>query len=99
MGRSDKAKKLEYARIFNELFGTHIHWEKLSLEELTELATVLNHPEVILSRLGITDEYKRKLLREKIIDLVGDIADAWGGPLASLAKKILTGEHPEEKKQ
>jgi hypothetical protein len=47
-----EGKKEVYERLFNEVFGTNIRWSKLTLEELTQLATVLANPEPLIKRLG-----------------------------------------------
>lgn len=85
-------KKAEYAKVLNELFGTHIKWEKLSREELAELATILNNPSIILEKLGVKQEYKRKLIRERIIEAGAELFEEWEGPLVSLARRVLMGE-------
>jgi hypothetical protein len=45
------SKKREYEELFNKIFGTSIKWSKLSLEELTQLATVLANPDSMCRRL------------------------------------------------
>jgi len=96
-----KTSKLDYERLFNKIFGTHIKWSKLSRDELVELATVLSHPEIILSNLGIdTKAYKTKLIRERFveagIELLENLAEEWEGPLISLAKRVFRGKSQEE---
>lgn len=94
---SKKPSKEDFERIFNELFGTHIKWGKLSRDELVELATILNHPEVILGKLGVdTDEFKGSLIKGKLLDagkdLVSTWLEMWDGPLARLARRVLGSE-------
>jgi len=89
-----KTSKEDFERIFNELFGTHIRWSKLSRDELVELATVLNHPEIILNRLGIKkEELRTRILGERLIDLGKDFAktwlEIWDGPFAQFAREVL----------
>ncbi len=86
------AKKLDYERALNQIFGTNIKWSKLSTEELVELATILNHPEVLLEKLEITNEYKRKLLIDRFIEATTDLLKEWEGPVATLLKKFMKEE-------
>jgi hypothetical protein len=86
--------KEEYAQVFNKLLGTTIHWEKLSLEDLVQLATLFNHPEIFLEKLGATvkQEMGRRRLVEVGIDVLKDWADKWEGPLAQLVRRIMAEE-------
>jgi len=92
-------KKEDYERVFNELLGTHIHWSRLAKEELVELATIFNNPTILLEKLGVKERYKRKLLRERLIEGVAEFMEEWEGPLMSLARKVFGKEEKERKEQ
>jgi len=86
--------KIEFERVFNELFGTHINWRKLTKTELVELATVLNHPEILLAKLGIKKEqFKALEVRNKLVDASKEVFttffENWEGPLVKIARKVL----------
>lgn len=79
-------KKQEYSKILNEIFGTNIKWEKLSLAELTELATVLAHkPEQVCSKL--CGETSIIVILKKLLDAIPEELE---GPLLRLLKKALS---------
>lgn len=87
------AKKEDYEKIFNKIFGTNIKWSKLSLEELMELAVLFNHPEVLYEKLGV--EAKQEMGRKRLVEVGVDVLteavekSKWDGPLIQLAKKVL----------
>jgi hypothetical protein len=88
--KSPKAKKMMYEQLFNEIFGTNIKWGRLSLEELTQLATVLANPEPLIKRLGglPTEEAAATTL----VGLVKRVLEGREGPLMRLAKRFLKRE-------
>lgn len=88
------AKKEDYEKIFNKLLDTDIRWSKLSLEELVQLATLFNHPEIFLEKLGVKTkvEATRRRLVEVGIDVVKEWADKWEGPLAQLVRRVMAEE-------
>ncbi len=80
--RMPPTKKEDYEAVFNKLLGTSIQWRKLSLEELIELAVLFNHPEVFLSKLGLSKADH---------DTVTSIVEMWKnskGPLATLYRRL-----------
>jgi hypothetical protein len=87
-----KAKKLEYERIFNEIFGVSIKWSKLSLEELSQLAAVLANPEPLIRRLGGVPE--TEVTETALVKMVRKILE-YEGPLIRFLKKYLK---PREKR-
>jgi len=92
--------KLEYENLFNEIFGTHIKWSKLSKEELVELATVLNHPEVFLKKLGVElpnedVELVRRKMVKRLARFIKVFAEEWEGPIVSLIRKAMKEEKEE----
>ena len=94
-----KASKKEFEETFNRLLGTNIKWSLLRYEDLVELATLFNHPEILLKRLGVEVEKeigKRRLI-EAGIETVKEIANQWQGPLARLLRKVF--EEPEERRK
>jgi len=89
---SKKAKtytKEEYSEVFNAIFGTNIQWQKLSKEELVQLATVLNNPEILLNRLGINVE--KRVVREKLVDFLLNVIkqSKIEGPVITFLKELL----------
>jgi len=87
-----KYTKKEYSEVFNAIFGTNINWEKLSMEELVQLATVLNNPEILLKRLGINAE--KRLIRERIVDAALEFIrnSDFKGPIINFIKYLLENE-------
>lgn len=88
-----RAKKLEYERVFNEIFGTSIKWSKLSLEELAQLAAVLANPEPLIRRLGGVPE--SEVAETALVKMVKRILEH-EGPLIRFLKKYLK---PREEKR
>jgi len=89
---SKKAKtytKEEYSEVFNAIFGTNIQWQKLSKEELVQLATVLNNPEILLNRLGVNVE--KRVVREKLVDFLLNVIkqSKIEGPVINFLKELL----------
>lgn len=86
--------KEEYSKVFNKILGTDIDWARLKLEDLIQLGTLFNHPEIFLSKLGVElkKEMGRKRLVEIGIDFLEEIANKWEGPLAQLFKKAMKKE-------
>jgi hypothetical protein len=75
--------KEEYKRIFNELLGVNVGWEKLNKEELASLAAIFSNPEVLLEKLGVKRDPK-----EKVAEGLTELAMAWEGPLIRLLKSL-----------
>lgn len=92
------AKKVDYEKVFNKLLKTNIEWRRLKLEDLIQLATILNNPEIFISKLGgkIEKQVTRKRLLDVGLEVIEDLAKNWEGPLASLYKKLVV-EDKEEK--
>jgi len=85
-------KRMEYEKTFNEILGTNIKWSKLSLEELATLATLFNHPEVLMKKLGM--EMNERELRERFIRRGIKALKRLGfeGPLVELADELTREE-------
>jgi len=94
--------KEEYERVFNQLLGTNIKWSKLSKEELVELATIFNHPEILLEKRGVKQKAEKQAIRERFIeagaDLLFELAENWEGPIARLLRRLKQIEEPASKK-
>jgi hypothetical protein len=88
--KSPKAKKEMYEQLFNEIFGTNIKWGRLSLEELTQLATVLANPEPLIRRLGGVPSEEAGATA--FVNLVRRILEGREGPLMRLVKRFLKRE-------
>lgn len=90
------AKKLDYAKVFNQMFGTNIKWEKLNLEDLVQLAVLFNDPKLLVSKLG--GKFQQQVTRKRLLDIgvemLEELAEKWEakGPLITLAKKVLGKE-------
>jgi hypothetical protein len=87
-----RAKKLEYERVFNEIFGTSIKWSKLSLEELAQLAAVLANPEPLIRRLGGVPE--SEVTETALVKMLKRLLEH-EGPLIRLLKKYLKPKRAE----
>jgi len=83
------AKKVEYERIFNELLGTDIKWSRLRLEDLIQLAVLFNNPEILLKKLGVTDEVRKEETKKRLGDIILELAEQWEGPLARAIRRRI----------
>jgi hypothetical protein len=100
----ESPSKEEISTLLNKFFKTNIDWTKLSRDELVELVTVLDHPEILYEALGIS---KKDLERGKVIGQVGgvlrdagvEVITKWEGPFASLARKALLGDDSDKSKE
>lgn len=88
------AKKEDYEKVFNQLLGLEIEWRRLKLEDLIQLATLFNNPEILISKFGgkIEKEVTRKRLVDVGMEILDEIADKWEGPLAQLYKRLVGKE-------
>jgi hypothetical protein len=91
-------KKKEYEELFNKIFGTSINWSRLSIEDLTQLATVLANPDSLCKRLckEVRHIEDVKSAVSEIRNLLQEIK--YEGPLIKVVKKLLgvsTTETPE----
>ena len=91
--KGGKTKKKEYEKVFNEIFGTSIKWSKLSIEDLTQLATVLTNPEPLIRKLGGIPA--SEVGTTTLIEILKRIMSEYEGPLVKLVRKYLW----EEKKK
>ena len=82
-------RKKEYEEVLNKIFGTSIRWSKLSLEELTQLATVLANPGSLCERL-CSKEARYVDLLKLLRDTLREIP--YEGPLVKLLKKFMKVE-------
>lgn len=91
------AKKEDYSKVFNKIFGTDIEWNRLKLEDLITLATLFNSPDILISRLGgeVEKQVARKRLFDVGVEMFESVIDKWEGPLATLYKKLV-GEEPKK---
>jgi len=93
---SKKSRKEMYERLFNEIFGTSIKWSKLSIEELTQLATILANPELLIKKLGGIPA--SEAASTSFVELIKKLMSEYEGPLVKLFKKYMFGEERNEKK-
>jgi hypothetical protein len=85
-----KSKKLDYEKLFNEIFGTNIKWSKLSIEELTQLATVIANPEPLIRRLGGVPA--AEVGQATLVEIAKRLVSNYEGPIIKLLKKYLSKE-------
>jgi len=95
------SKKKEYEEVFNKLFGTSIKWSKLSVEELTQLATVLTNTEFICKKLcksEVTEEPTTTIVKT-LKSLLKEIK--YEGPVIKVLRKAfgIEVEEGEEKEE
>jgi len=83
------AKKQDYERVFNELLGTDIKWSKLNLEDLIQLAVLFENPELLLKRLGVSEELRKTEAKKRIADVLLELAKDWPGPAAQALRKLI----------
>jgi len=87
--------KREYEEMFNKLLGTSVRWSNLTKEDLVQLATLFNNPEVFLKRLGLKNEEVRfqslirKLSREGVLNSLLEIAENSDGPIVNALKGFI----------
>jgi hypothetical protein len=87
--KAKSEKKKEYEELFNKIFGTSINWSRLSIEDLTQLATVLANPDSLCKRLckEVRHIEDVKNAVSEIRDLLQEIK--YEGPIVKLMKKLL----------
>jgi len=85
--KTTKGKKEMYEKLFNEIFGTNIKWSKLSIEELTQLGTILANPEPLIKRLGGVP--KDEAGTTTLVEMVKRIISEYNGPIIRLIKKYI----------
>lgn len=90
-----KRKKQIYSELFNELLGTNIKFEKLSLPELAQLAVIFNNPSMLAEKLGLKNE---RLLRDRLLEAGVKLAKRFGfqGPVVTFLEELI--EEGEKKK-
>jgi len=82
-------KKDEYEKVFNKLLDTNIKWSRLRLEDLIQLATLFNNPEIFVKKLGVTEEVHKAESKKRLGDIVLDLAESWEGPVAKALRKFV----------
>ena len=90
-----EGKKEMYEKLFNEVFGTSIKWSKLSIEELTQLATVLANPEALIKKLGGVPS--TEVGQATLVEVLKKLVSAYDGPIVKLIKKYLMDVTAEDK--
>jgi len=79
--------KEEYEKLFNEIFGVSIKWSKLSIQELTQLATILANPESLIKKLGGCKEEKVSRAVEALRTILENFE--YEGPILNLVRRYL----------
>lgn len=81
--------KQEYETTFNELFELDIVWSKLNKEELAQLAIIFAHPEILLKKLGIDENFEDGYpplilkLKESLFTSILEKVENYDGPIVS----------------
>lgn len=83
------AKKEDYEKTFNELLETNIKWSNLRLEDLIQLAVLFSNPEILVKKLGVSEEVHKSESRKRLGDIVLELADSWEGPVAKALRKFV----------
>ncbi len=92
--KGTKTKKLEYEEIFNEIFGTSIKWSKLTIEELTQLATVLANPDQLIRKLGGVP--LSEVTEASLVKIVKRLIESYEGPIIKILKKYVLSKREGE---
>jgi len=97
------AKKLEYEKTLNDIFGTNIKWSKLSIHDLEQLVTILAyHPERLCQNV-CADKINKSSVLAQLIDQV--IPPKYQGPIIKGFKALIlnmpssNGEEEEENEE
>lgn len=91
--------KKQYSDLFNRLLGTSVDWTGLKLEELVQLATLFDHPEVFLGKLGVNlDKESKKRLLDLGLEALEEFTERWEGPFARLYRRYKALEEEKGKK-
>jgi hypothetical protein len=98
------SKKREYEELFNKIFGSSIKWSKLTLEELTQIATVLANPDSLCKRLCKECADGRESPYITVLKTLKEFLEKspYEGPVIKVARKffgIERGEKVEEKEE
>lgn len=93
-----KKKKEEIEELLNKVFGVNVRWSKLSLEELTQIVTVLTNPHSLIKRLqtlaGYTPESEFVEALKKIVTNIKH-----EGPVINLLRMLLGVKHEREEEK
>jgi hypothetical protein len=79
--------KEDYEKLFNEIFGTSIKWSKLSMHELTQLATVLANPEPLIKKLMSNKGEPSGNVIEALRTILSNID--YEGPIINMLRRYL----------
>jgi len=95
-------KKKEFEELFNKIFGVSIRWSRLSLEELTQIATVLANPDSLCKKICkecAGSETKYITLLKSLKDALKDVP--FEGPIVKVLRKMfgVEGDEKEAEKQ
>jgi hypothetical protein len=95
------SKKREYEELFNKIFGTSIKWSKLTVEELTQLATVLANPDSMCKRLCRECAGGGEAPYVTVLKAIKDFLQKtpYEGPIVKVARKFfgISGEEGEKR--
>ena len=86
--------KADYEKTFNELLGLDLKWSNLRLEDLIQLAFLFSNPELLIKKLGASDEIQKTEARKRLGDIVIEVADrlhedlGWEGPIIRALKRL-----------
>ena len=95
-------RKSMIAELLNEILGLDIRWEKLSLDELIELAKLFAEPEKLIKRLQEAQRKARERI-ENLKNLIKDFAKSvfkyWNGPLIRLLRRVVLEVEEERRRK
>jgi len=96
MGKKS-AKKQEYEKTLNDIFGTNIRWSKLSIHDLEQLVTILAyHPERLCQNI-CADKISKSSMLAKLIDEV--IPPKYQGPIIKGFKALILNMPSNEEEE
>uniref|UniRef100_A0A7J2TCK7 Uncharacterized protein n=1 Tax=Ignisphaera aggregans TaxID=334771 RepID=A0A7J2TCK7_9CREN len=94
------AKKKEFEELFNKIFGVSVKWSRLSLEELTQIATVLANSDSLCKKICkecVGGETKYITLLKSLKDMLKDVP--FEGPIVKVLRKMFGIEESEDGKE
>lgn len=95
-----REKKRKIGDILNELLGTSIDWEKLSIEDLVTLAKLFTNPDKIFERIKRAREKTQEAinnLKKLVKDIAVSFIKYWDGPIIRALKRVIEEASTDEK--
>jgi len=96
---SHEEKKRTIGKLLNEILGLNIEWERLTLDDLIELAKLFAEPERVIARIKKAQKRTKEAinnLKQLAKDLLKSVFKYWNGPVIRVLKRIVLEAEAEK---